>query len=182
MPKNYYESLGVDKNASKDEIKKAFHKMAHKYHPDKNKGEDKKFKEVNEAYQVLSDDQKRARYDQFGSADGPMGGGGGQSGFGGGFEGFDFSGFQTLPEGKVNAKIAGIALEGDLQLKGDQILFKTSENKDFIQLSNKLRDKSNFFNSSITNESIPYLFIALYKGLFTALFIFASDLCSEKCK
>lgn len=98
MPKNYYESLGVDKNASKDEIKKAFHKMAHKYHPDKNKGEDKKFKEVNEAYQVLSDDQKRARYDQFGSADGPTGGGnygGGQGGFGGGFEGFDFSGFQN---------------------------------------------------------------------------------------
>jgi hypothetical protein len=65
----------------------------------------------------------------------------------------DFSGFQTLPEGKVNAKIAGIALEGDLQLKGDQILFKTSENNDFTQLSNKLRDKSNFFNSSITNDN-----------------------------
>lgn len=65
----------------------------------------------------------------------------------------DFSGFQTLPEGKVNAKIAGIALEGDLQLKGDQILFKTSENKDFTQLSNTLRDKSNFFNSSITNDN-----------------------------
>ena len=65
----------------------------------------------------------------------------------------DFSGFQTLPERKVNAKIAGIALEGDLQLKGDQILFKTSENKDFTQLSNKLRDKSNFFNSSITNDN-----------------------------
>lgn len=95
MPKNYYETLGVEKNASKDELKKAFHKQAHKYHPDKNKGDDKKFKEVNEAYQVLSDDQKRARYDQFGSADGPMGGGGGQSGFGGGFEGFDFSGFQN---------------------------------------------------------------------------------------
>jgi len=98
MSKNYYESLGIEKNASKDEIKKAFHKQAHKYHPDKNKGDDKKFKEVNEAYQVLSDDQKRARYDQFGSADGPMGGGnygGGQGGFSGGFEGFDFSGFQN---------------------------------------------------------------------------------------
>lgn len=95
MPKNYYESLGVEKNASKEEIKKAFHKQAHKYHPDKNKGDDKKFKEVNEAYQVLSDDQKRSHYDQFGSADGPMGGGnyGGQQQ--GGFGGFDFSGFQN---------------------------------------------------------------------------------------
>lgn len=65
----------------------------------------------------------------------------------------DFSGFQTLPDGKVNAKIAGIALEGDLQLKGDQILFKTSENENFTQLSNNLRDKTNFFNSSITNDN-----------------------------
>lgn len=95
MSKNYYETLGVEKNASKEEIKKAFHKLAHKHHPDKNKGDDKKFKEVNEAYQVLSDDQKRSRYDQFGSADGPMGGGysGGQQQ--GGFGGFDFSGFQN---------------------------------------------------------------------------------------
>lgn len=99
MSKNYYETLGVEKNASKEEIKKAFHLQAHKYHPDKNNGDDKKFKEVNEAYQVLSDDGKRVRYDQFGSADGPMGGGnyGGQQqgGFGGGFDGFDFSGFQN---------------------------------------------------------------------------------------
>jgi len=96
MPKNYYETLGVDKKASKDELKKAFHKLAHKHHPDKNNGDDKKFKEVNEAYQTLSDDQKRSRYDQFGSADGPMGGGnyGGQ-GNAGGFGGFDFSGFQN---------------------------------------------------------------------------------------
>lgn len=96
MSKDYYNVLGVKKEASKDEIKKAFHKMAHKYHPDKNGGDDKKFKEVNEAYQVLSDDDKRSRYDQFGSADGPMGGGayGGQGGFGG-FGGFDFSGFQN---------------------------------------------------------------------------------------
>ena len=92
MAKDYYKTLGVDKNASKDELKKAFHKLAHAYHPDKNKGDDTKFKEVNEAYQVLSDDKKRASFDQFGNADGPLGfsggGYGGQSGFGGyGFNG-----------------------------------------------------------------------------------------------
>ncbi len=91
MSKDYYEILGVNKSASKDEIKKAFHKMAHKYHPDKNKGDDSKFKEVNQAYQTLSDDQKRAQYDRFG-ADGPQGFNSGQ---GGGFGGFDFSGFQN---------------------------------------------------------------------------------------
>lgn len=95
MSKNYYEILGVEKNASKEEIKKAFHKLAHKHHPDKNNGDDKKFKEVNEAYQVLSDDQKRTRYDQFGSADGPQGFGGQGYGNQSGFGGFDFSGFQN---------------------------------------------------------------------------------------
>lgn len=87
MAKDYYETLGVPKTASKDEVKKAFHKLAHQYHPDKNKGDDKKFKEVNEAYQTLSDDSKRAQYDQFGSA-GPQFNGGGA-----GFDGFDFSNF-----------------------------------------------------------------------------------------
>ncbi len=86
MSKDYYETLGVQKGASKDEIKKAFHKMAHKYHPDKSTGDEAKFKEVNEAYQTLSDDQKRAQYDQFGSAGPQMGGGQG-------FGGFDFGGF-----------------------------------------------------------------------------------------
>jgi molecular chaperone DnaJ len=62
---NYYEVLGVPKSASQDEIKKAFHKLAHKYHPDKG-GDEKKFKEINEAYQVLSDTSKRAQYDQYG--------------------------------------------------------------------------------------------------------------------
>ncbi|MEK7061753.1 MAG: molecular chaperone DnaJ [Patescibacteria group bacterium] len=62
---DYYEVLGVTKNASQDEIKKAFHKLAHKYHPDKG-GDEKKFKELNEAYQVLSNTEKRSQYDQFG--------------------------------------------------------------------------------------------------------------------
>jgi molecular chaperone DnaJ len=62
---DYYEVLGVAKTASQEEIKKAFHKLAHKYHPDKG-GDEKKFKEINEAYQVLSDKNKRAQYDQYG--------------------------------------------------------------------------------------------------------------------
>jgi molecular chaperone DnaJ len=94
MSKDYYKTLGVDKNASEADIKSAFRKLAHQHHPDKNGGDDKKFKEVNEAYQTLSDKQKRAQYDQFGSA-GPQFGGGGFGGGNpfGGQGGFDFSNF-----------------------------------------------------------------------------------------
>ncbi len=81
MTVDYYEVLGVSKTATPDEIKKAFHKLAHKYHPDKG-GDEKKFKEINEAYQVLSDAKKRAQYDQFGRTfDGAGGGPGGEYGF-----------------------------------------------------------------------------------------------------
>ncbi len=95
MSKDYYNTLGVNKGATKEEIKKAFYKLAHKYHPDKKDGNEAKFKEVNEAYQVLSDDSKRSKYDQFGAGFENMGGGGYNPGAGGGFEGFDFSGFQN---------------------------------------------------------------------------------------
>ncbi|MEK7124360.1 MAG: molecular chaperone DnaJ [Patescibacteria group bacterium] len=78
---DYYEILGVTKSASQDEIKKAFHKLAHKYHPDKG-GDEKKFKEINEAYQVLSDAKKRQQYDQFGKGFDQMGGAGSQPGGG----------------------------------------------------------------------------------------------------
>jgi curved DNA-binding protein len=98
MAKSYYEILGVDKKATKDEVKKAFYKKAHAHHPDKNGGDDKEFKQVNEAYQTLSDDSKRAQYDRFGTSGSNAGqGAGGFGGFGGGqnpFEGFDFSNFQ----------------------------------------------------------------------------------------
>ena len=82
---DYYETLGVNKSASAAEIKKAYRKMAIKYHPDKNPDDataEAKFKEAAEAYEILSDDNKKARYDQYGHAafDGPQGGGG----FGGG--------------------------------------------------------------------------------------------------
>ncbi len=91
MSKNYYEILGVNKNASKEDIKKAFRKLAHEHHPDKKGGNAEKFKEANEAYSVLSDDQKRAQYDTYGQTF--AGGAGPQGGGFGGFEGFDFSGF-----------------------------------------------------------------------------------------
>ena len=102
MGKDYYTTLGVEKNASQDDIKKAFRKLAHEYHPDKKTGNEAKFKEVNEAYSVLSDADKRKQYDTFGSAGPGFGGAGGSygqggqgfGGFGGqGFGGFDFSQF-----------------------------------------------------------------------------------------
>ena len=104
MAKDLYEVLGLTKTATDDEIKKAYRKLAKQYHPDLNPGDknaEAKFKEINEAYEVLSDPKKKANYDQFGTAD-PMGGGGaggfngfnGFSGFSGGFNGsgFEFTG------------------------------------------------------------------------------------------
>ena len=101
MSKDYYKTLGVDKSASADEIKKAFRKTAHKYHPDKSGGDEAKFKEANEAYQTLSNEQKRAQYDQFGSGGGnPFGASG--SGQQGGFGGFDFNGAQGFDFGDID--------------------------------------------------------------------------------
>jgi molecular chaperone DnaJ len=91
--RDYYEVLGVGKNASADEIKKAFRRLAVQHHPDKEGGDEAKFKEINEAYEVLKDPSKRQRYDQFGHA-GVGGASGGGNPFGGGFNGqnvnFDF--------------------------------------------------------------------------------------------
>jgi len=82
MAKDYYNILGVSKNSSQDEIKKAFRKLAHEHHPDKQSGNADKFKEINEAYQTLGNEQKRQQYDQFGQSFGSGGAAGGQ-GFGG---------------------------------------------------------------------------------------------------
>ncbi len=87
MSKDYYNILGVERGASQEEIKKAFRKKAHQYHPDKAGGDEAKFKEANEAYQILGDEKKRQTYDQFGSA-AFENGGAGTGGFGGGFGGF----------------------------------------------------------------------------------------------
>jgi len=92
MAKDYYKILGVSRDASEEEIKRAYRKLAQKYHPDKG-GDEKKFKEINEAYEVLSDKQKRAQYDQFGSAFE-------QTGSGAGFGGFDFSSFADAFRGR----------------------------------------------------------------------------------
>lgn len=90
--RDYYEVLGVDKGASADEIKKAFRKAAVQHHPDKEGGDETKFKEINEAYEVLKDQQKRQRYDQFGHA----GVGGNNGGGGNPFEGFGGFGGQNV--------------------------------------------------------------------------------------
>lgn len=90
--KNYYDILGVEKNASKDDIKKAFRKLAQKYHPDKKTGDEAKFKEVSEAYSVLSDEKRRKEYDSYGQTFGGNAEAGGFSGF----QGFDSSAFADI--------------------------------------------------------------------------------------
>ena len=109
MTNDYYKILGVNKSASDEEIKKAFRRLAHKYHPDKG-GDEKKFKEINEAYSVLSDKNKRAQYDKFGR----IFSAGAGPGYGGEGAGFDFSGWpgfgQAGPFGEVKFDFEG----GDL--------------------------------------------------------------------
>src|ERR1051326_4654969 len=100
MAKDYYNILGINKSSSADEIKRAYRKLAHQYHPDKGGGNAEKFKEVNEAYQVLGNEEKRKQYDQFGTTFDQAGAGGfnyqgGSNPFGGfDFGSQDFSGFK----------------------------------------------------------------------------------------
>jgi len=132
--KDYYETLGVDKNASADEIKSAYRKLAKKYHPDINKeaGAADKFKEIGEAYNVLGDEQKRKTYDQFGSA-AFENGGSGAGGFGGGFS--DFGGFGGFQSADVDLNdifsdfLGGFGFGGNSKsrtraTKGDDILIR----------------------------------------------------------
>ncbi|KRO15792.1 molecular chaperone DnaJ [Lacticaseibacillus saniviri] len=124
--KDYYDILGVSRDADDATIKKAYRQLSKKYHPDLNheEGAEEKFKDINEAYQVLSDPQKRAAYDQYGSADGPQGFGGGQgfSDFGG--AGQNFGGFEDIFSsffggGGTQQSAAGPRQGADLQYRMD---------------------------------------------------------------
>ncbi len=129
MPEDFYKVLGVKRDASKADIKRAYRKLAQEHHPDKG-GDEKKFKKANEAYEVLSDDQKRAHYDQFGSAAPHSGGTGGASGFDfgkGGFSGFstgnvDFSGMEDIFSsffggGRSQSRRSGTTKGSDLEVE-----------------------------------------------------------------
>src|SRR3712207_1685470 len=137
MAKDYYEILGIEKGASEPDIKRAFKKLALKYHPDRNpdnKEAEEKFKEINEAYQVLSDPEKKARYDQYGTADFGAGFDGGFNGagfdfsdlgdifgdiFGGGFSG-GFGGFGSSGRANPNAPRKGADIETTLNLSFEE--------------------------------------------------------------
>lgn len=119
--KDYYKTLGVEKNASKEDVKKAYRRLAHQYHPDKG-GDEQKFKELNAAYQVLSDEKKRAQYDQFGTAfDGNTHGSGSQ-GFGADFNGDLGDIFEQFFGGRAGAGFRGRARTGERRnIRGEDI-------------------------------------------------------------
>lgn len=140
MGKDYYHILGVDKTASKEDIKKAFRTLAHKYHPDKNSGDASKFKEASEAYAVLSDDEKRKQYDTYGSTFSQGGAGASGNPFGD----FDFSqfgfggnaGFSNIDFGDIFGDFFGGASERaprgrdisvDIELSFSEAIFGTSK-------------------------------------------------------
>ena len=123
MGKDYYKILGVDKSAGQEEIKKAFRKLAHEHHPDKKDGNEDKFKEANEAYQVLGNEEKRKKYDQFGSTFDQQGGFGQGMGWddfmrqarGGGAQGFGAQGFDMGDLGDIFGDMFGF---GSRQARG----------------------------------------------------------------
>lgn len=120
MAKNYYDILGITKGASHDEVKKAYRKLAHEHHPDKQGGNADRFKEVNEAYSVLSDEKKRNEYDTYGRTMGDVGGGFDPNGFG-----FNFNGaggqFQDFDIGDIFGQFFGGGRGGVQQKRGSDI-------------------------------------------------------------
>ncbi|MBW4436673.1 MAG: molecular chaperone DnaJ [Pleurocapsa minor GSE-CHR-MK-17-07R] len=145
MARDYYEVLGVARGANKDEIKRAFRTLARQYHPDINKAADaeSKFKEINEAYEVLNDDEKRARYDRFGAAgvNGPAGAGGysGGAGFGGFEEIFEeifnnFGGARTTSQRRPRGPRPGADRQAEVTITFEESIFGTTEMIDFERL------------------------------------------------
>lgn len=131
--RDYYEVLGVGQDASQDEVKKAYRKLARQYHPDVNKDDpdaEQKFKELSEAYEVLSDSNARARYDQFGHEDPTQGMGGGQ---GGGFSDFGGGGFGDIFDmffgggGRSRGPQRGSDLEYELEVPFEEAAFGTEK-------------------------------------------------------
>jgi len=142
--KDYYKILGVSKTASPDEIKRAYRKLAHQHHPDKSSGDEAKFKEINEAYQVLSDPQKRSRYDQFGTAEG-FDYSAGTKGWdfrdsGGGFSdfrGFGFGGglgdiFEDLFSGAFSQVQTEVEINLTSAILGDTLNLQTSSGEQIV--------------------------------------------------
>ena len=129
MSKDYYKILGVEKSSSPEEIKKAFRKLAHQYHPDKEGGDEAKFKEVNEAFQVVGNAEKRAKYDQFGSDFAQQGGFGGGAGWedfmraargGGGYQNMNFD-FGNFDMGDIFGDIFGGGRRSNRETRGNDI-------------------------------------------------------------
>jgi molecular chaperone DnaJ len=143
MARDYYDVLGVSRNASKDEIKKSFRNLARQYHPDVSKEDnaEQKFKEINEAYEVLSDDQKRQRYDRFGHA-GVSGAGAGASGFNGaaGFGGFEdifeefFSSFNGRQSGTRRGPARGNDRRAEVTLTFEEAAFGVDKEVEYYRL------------------------------------------------
>lgn len=135
MPKDYYQILGIQRNANKEDIKKAFRKLASQYHPDKKTGDEAKFKEVSEAYAVLGDEKKRAEYDAYGRAFSGNGSGGGfdwsqMGGFGGQGVEFDlndiFQGFGDIFGGGANRARRGHDISIDIDIPLKEAVFGTA--------------------------------------------------------